>query len=308
MMRTVFLYLSGAGWARKLVTSIGVARRATRRFVAGETLLEAITVAETLNDKGIMVSLDQLGENVFNKADSKRATGEYIGLLEAIDEHNLDANISVKLTQLGLDISEDLVIENMRDILDKANEIGTTVNIDMEASEYVDATLRIFRQLNDIYDNVGTVIQAYLYRSESDMHQLGAEGAMVRLCKGAYKEPPDVAFPEKDDVDANFIKLMELYLSEKYREAGAYLKVATHDPQLIDETERFVREYNVPLSDFEFQMLYGIRSATQEDLVARGYKMRVYVPYGTEWYPYFMRRLAERPANVWFILRSLFAR
>lgn len=308
MMRSSFLYLSGAGWARRLVTGLGVARRTARRFVAGEELQEAVEAARALNEKGIMVSLDHLGENVFNEEDSKRATGEYIELLQTIHEHNLDANISVKLTQLGLDISEDLVLENMRSILDKANEIGTSVNIDMEASQYVDATLRIFRQLNDTYDNVGTVIQAYLYRSESDMHQLGAEGAVVRLCKGAYKEPPDIAFPEKADVDANFIKLMQLYLSEKYHDAGAYLKVATHDPHMIESTERFVKENNVPTSAFEFQMLYGIRAATQEDLVARGYKMRVYVPYGTEWYPYFMRRLAERPANIWFILRSFFAR
>lgn len=308
MMRSLFLYLSEAGWSRKLVTGLPVARRTAQRFVAGESLEQAITAAKTLNDKGIYVSLDLLGETVLSVEECEQATRNYIELLEVIDQHHLKSNISVKLTQLGLDISEDVTINNMRSILDKAKSLGLTVNIDMEASEYTDVTLRIFRQLNDVYDNVGVVVQAYLYRSESDMHQLGSEGATVRLCKGAYKEPSAIAFPDKDDVDANFVKLMQLFLSEKYRASGAYLKVATHDPAMIEATEAYVKANNVPLDTFEFQMLYGIRSQTQEELVQKGYKVRVYVPYGSQWYPYFMRRLAERPANIWFFIRSFFAR
>lgn len=308
MLRNTILYLSGAGWARGTVTHLGVARRSVRRFVAGETLSEAIGVAKDLNSKGMSVSLDLLGENVHTEADSKRAVGEYIGILDEIAKHNLNANISIKPTQLGLDMGEDLCAENLREILRKAQEIGQTVNIDMEGSEYTDATLRIFRQLNQEFDNVGTVIQSYLYRSEKDMDELGSEGAVIRLCKGAYKEPADIAFPEKEDVDANYVKLMKLYLTEEKRQAGAYLKVATHDPAMIEATKKFVKENDVPLDVFEFQMLYGIRRETQEELVNEGYRMRIYVPYGTEWYPYFMRRLAERPANLWFIIKNVFSR
>ncbi len=308
MLRNTILYLSGAGWARSTVTHLGVARRSVRRFVAGETLEEAISVAQDLNSKGMSVSLDLLGENVHTEADSKRAVREYIGILEEIAKHKLNANISIKPTQLGLDMGEDLCADNLREILRKAQDIGQTVNIDMEGSDYTDATLRIFRQLNQEFDNIGTVIQAYLYRSEKDMDELGAEGAVVRLCKGAYKEPAEIAFPEKEDVDSNYVKLMELYLTEEKRQAGAYLKVATHDPAMIDATQKFVKENDVPLDTFEFQMLYGIRRETQEELVNEGYRMRVYVPYGTEWYPYFMRRLAERPANVWFIVKNVFSR
>lgn len=308
MLRNSLLYLSGAGWARGTVTHLGMAKRTARRFVAGETLQEAVTAAQELNAKGMRVSLDLLGENVYSEADSKQAVQEYIGILEAIDQHKLDANISIKPTQLGLDISEQLCADNLRDILRKAQEIGQTVNIDMEGSPYTDATLRIFRELNQEFDNVSTVVQSYLYRTEKDMDELGNEGAVIRLCKGAYKEPADIAFPEKDDVDANYIKLMQLYLSADKRQAGAYLKVATHDPAMIEATEKFVQENDVPKDTFEFQMLYGIRRETQEELVGKGYKMRVYIPYGTEWYPYFMRRLAERPANVWFMAKNVFSR
>lgn len=308
MLRNTFLYLSGAGWARGTVTHLGMARRSVRRFVAGETLAEAVKIAKELNAKGMSVSLDLLGENVHTEADSKRAVREYIGILDAIYEHQLDSNISIKPTQLGLDMGEELCADNLRAILRKAQDIDQTVNIDMEGSPYTDATLRIFRQLNQEFDNIGTVIQAYLYRSEKDMDELGNEGAVIRLCKGAYKEPAEIAFPEKEDVDANFVKLVQLYMAEEKRKTGAYLKVATHDPAMIEATKKFVKENDVPRDSFEFQMLYGIRRETQEELVADGYRMRVYVPYGTEWYPYFMRRLAERPANVWFIAKSVFSR
>lgn len=307
-MRSVFLYLAGAGWSRSIVTNFFLARRAARRFVAGETLEEAVAAARQLNDKGMMVSLDHLGESVHNKEAALSATTDYLVLLDAIYANKLDANVSVKLTQLGLDIDESLCVDNMRRILAKASEIGTTVNIDMESSAYTETTLKIFRQLNQEFQNVGTVIQAYLYRSEGDMQQLAQEGGVIRLCKGAYKEPADVAFPEKADVDANYMKLTKAYLSEENRQRKAYLKVATHDPKIIQATIEYVEANGVKPTEFEFQMLYGIRTQTQVELVEKGYRMRVYVPYGTEWYPYFMRRLAERPANIWFIMKNLFTK
>ncbi|MCB9435465.1 MAG: proline dehydrogenase family protein [Anaerolineales bacterium] len=307
-MRSVLLYLAGAGWSRSLVTNFFLARRAARRFVAGETLDEAVAAARQLNTKGMMVSLDHLGESVHNKEAALSATADYLVLLDAIYANKLDANVSVKLTQLGLDIDESLCVDNMRRILAKASEIGTTVNIDMESSAYTEITLKIFRQLNQEYQNIGTVIQAYLYRSEGDMQQLAQEGGVIRLCKGAYKEPADVAFPEKADVDANYMKLTKAYLSEENRQHRAYLKVATHDPKIIQETIDYAEANGVKPTEFEFQMLYGIRTQTQLELVEKGYRMRVYVPYGTEWYPYFMRRLAERPANIWFIMKNLFTK
>lgn len=307
-MRSLLLYLAGAGWSRRIVTNFFLARRAARRFVAGETLDEAVAAARQLNEKGMMVSLDHLGESVFNKEAALSATEDYLVLLDAIQTHKLDANVSIKLTQLGLDIDESLCIDNMRRILAKASEIQTTVNIDMEGSAYTEATLRIFRQLHQEFQNVGTVIQSYLYRSEADMQQLAQAGAAIRLCKGAYKEPPDIAFPEKADVDASYIKLMQHYLSNDSRQRKSYLKVATHDPKIIQATIDYVQTNAVKPSEFEFQMLYGIRPQTQLELVEKGYRMRIYVPYGTEWYPYFMRRLAERPANIWFILKNLFTK
>ncbi len=308
MLRTLFLYLSTAGWARGLVTHFFLARRAARRFVAGETLEEAIAVARGLNNKGMLISLDHLGESVHDEATAVQSTDDYMVILDAIYSNRLDANISVKLTQLGLDVSEDLCVDNMRRILAKAGEIGTTVNIDMESSAYTERTLNIYRQLLQDFSNIGTVIQSYLRRTEADMAQLATEGAVIRLCKGAYKEPAEVAFPEKADVDDNFVKVMKQFMAEEHRRQGAYLKLATHDPKIIETAIDYAKENDIPRGEFEFQMLYGIRPQTQLDLVQQGYQMRVYIPYGTEWYPYFMRRLAERPANLWFLLKNLFRR
>jgi proline dehydrogenase len=308
MLRAAFLYLSTARWAHRLVTGFFLARRAARRFVAGETLDEAITVARTLNQKGLMVSLDHLGESVRSEEAARRAAADYLECLDGIYRNSIDGNISVKLTQLGLDIDESLCIDNMRRILTKASEIDTTVTIDMESSVYTETTLRVFRLLARDFNNVGTVIQSYLRRSEADMKALAQEGAMIRLCKGAYKEPPDIAFPDKADVDKNYITIMRQFMSEANRKAGAYLKIATHDPKIIETAIAYIKENQIPGDQFEFQMLYGIRPQTQLDLRQRGYRVRVYVPYGTEWYPYFMRRLAERPANAWFILKNLFSR
>lgn len=308
MMRSLFLYLSGAGWARAFVTHFFLARRAARRFIAGETLTEAVDATRALNEKGLMVSLDHLGESVRDRAMALQAVDNYLELLDVIHQYQLDANISVKLTQLGLDIDEFFCLDNMRRLLEKAKEINTSVNIDMESSKYTEATLRIFRALRTEFDNVGTVLQAYLYRTEADIQALAAEGATIRLCKGAYKEPADIAFPEKSDVDKNYIKCLQLFLTPENLAKGAYLKIATHDPKMIEAALTHIREHHINADQFEFQMLYGIRPETQLELVRQGYHVRVYVPYGTAWYPYFMRRLAERPANVWFILKNLFRR
>ncbi len=308
MFRTTFLYLSNAGWSRKFVTSLGLARKAARRFVAGETLQEAVDAARELNKKGLLVSLDQLGESVHNEQQANRATDEYIGLMEAIKANDLRSTSSVKLTQLGLDISDDLCLNNMRRLLTKAKELGVAVTIDMEGTAYTDRTIQLFRTLRQEFDNVGTVIQAYLYRSQADMEQLAAEGARVRLCKGAYKEPADKAFPQKADVDDNYVKLVHEYMTPGNVQLGAYLEVATHDPKMIDAARHHVTKHEISADKFEFQMLYGIRTATQLELAQQGYQVRVYVPYGTEWYPYFMRRLAERPANIWFIAKNFFTK
>ncbi len=308
MLRSILLYLSEAQWTKDLVMNVGPARRSAQRFVAGNTLQDGIATARALNEKGLEVTLDHLGESVTDEAGALQATDAYLQLLTAIAESNVRATVSLKLTQLGLDIREDLCIGNLRRILSLAHETGNHITIDMESTDYTDATLRIFRQLREEFDNVGAVIQAYLYRSEDDMKALAQEGAYVRLCKGAYKEPADRAFPDKSDVDANFVHLTELFLSEKGRAGGGYLAIATHDENMIDAAKAYTNAHNVPRDAFEFQMLYGIRPRLQEQLRDEGYTVRVYVGYGTEWYPFFMRRLAERPANLWFILSNFFRR
>ncbi|MFN8419892.1 MAG: proline dehydrogenase family protein [Anaerolineae bacterium] len=228
-------------------------------------------------------------------------------MLDRIAVSKVNANASLKLTQLGLDVSEEVCLQNMRRILSKAKEHGNFVRIDMESTAYTERTLRLYRTLRDEYDfrNVGVVIQAYLRRSESDVRQLAAEGTNIRLCKGAYMEPPELAFPEKFEVDANYVRLMQIYLDQPALNSGAYIGAATHDDKMIAATQQTATERAIPKERFEFQMLYGIRPQRQQQIVNDGYKMRVYVPYGTEWYPYFMRRLAERPANVGFLLKNL---
>lgn len=308
MLRAFFLYLSEADWAKNLILRIGPARRSAHRFVAGDTMEDAIETTRRLNDSGLEVTLDHLGESVTDEDGALRATEAYLAMLDAIDSSGVRATASLKLTQLGLDVREDLCLANMRRILERAQATGNHITIDMESTEHTDATLRIFRLLRDEFDNVGTVIQAYLYRSEADMKALAEEGAFVRLCKGAYKEPPDRAFPAKADVDANFVRLTEVFLSDGAQAAGAYLGIATHDEAMIDAARAYISAHDVPYSSFEFQMLYGIRSRLQEQLRDEGFKVRIYVGYGTEWYPFFMRRLAERPANVWFVLSNFFRR
>jgi proline dehydrogenase len=303
MLRRLLLYLSQAGWARNIITHWGIARRVARRFVAGETLDEAVAAARALNARKLTATLDYLGESVHHAEDTQEVVQTYRAMLQRIHQDGLQATVSLKLTHLGLDISEELCLNNLRLILTDAKQHDIGVTIDMESTAYTDATLRIYRTMRDEYDfsNVGTVIQAYLRRTEDDMRELGAEGAHVRLCKGAYLEPPELAFPHKADVDANYVKVTRQYL-----QTPGFLCIATHDENMIQAAEAAIRETGA--KRFEFQMLYGIRSARQDSLAAAGYPVRVYVPFGAAWYPYFMRRLAERPANLWFFARSVFSR
>lgn len=303
MLRRILLYLSTASWARSMMSSWGAARRVALRFVAGESLDEAISVTKALNARNLTATLDYLGESVKRKEDTEEVVKTYRDLLARIRQEQLKASISLKLTHMGLDISEELCQTNLRYVLTDAKQYGIPVTIDMENTPYTDITIRIYRTMRDEYgfDNVGTVIQAYLRRSEKDLQELGAEGAHIRLCKGAYLESPEHAFPEKSDVDANYVRLMRNFL-----QTAGYLCIATHDENMIQAAESTIKEF-AP-QRYEFQMLYGIRPARQEALAAAGYPVRVYVPFGAAWYPYFMRRLAERPANVWFFVRSLFRR
>lgn len=301
MLRRILLYLSTAGWARSIMSGWGAARRVALRFVAGESLDDAIRATKALNARNLSVSLDYLGESVKRKEDTEEVVKTYRDLLARIQQQGLKASISLKLTHMGLDISEELCQTNLRYILTDAKQFGIPVTIDMENTPYTDVTIRMYRTMRDEhgFDNVGTVIQAYLRRSEKDLQELGSEGAHIRLCKGAYLESPEHAFPEKADVDTNYVRLMRNYL-----QTPGYLCIATHDENMIVAAETAIKEFKP--QRYEFQMLYGIRPARQEALAAAGYPVRVYVPFGAAWYPYFMRRLAERPANVWFFVRSLF--
>lgn len=308
-LHLLLLYLSGAVWARQFVSSLPIAQKVAARFVAGETVDDAVDTARTLNSKGMSVTMDFLGESVNNTHDAIAARNEILRLLQHIHEANINANVSVKLSQLGLKIDPHLTHDNMRLILEQAQRYNNKVRIDMEESAVTDDTLAIYRRLRDedgFGHDVGIVIQAYLFRSEEDIRQLIAEGAWVRLCKGAYAEPHDVAFPQKSGTDANFIKLTNMMLSEDARQKGVYLGVATHDEAMIQAAINHLKATNFPLDAFEFQMLYGIQRELQESLVQDGYRVRIYVPYGTAWYPYFMRRLAERPANLWFFISNFF--
>jgi proline dehydrogenase len=281
-------------------------RRAARRFVAGDSIEDAIQAIRELRVLGISATLDHLGENVETAADATRATEDYLKALDAIGTSGVQSHVSIKLTALGLDLGDDVCRANVVRILAKAKEIGTLVTIDMESTAYTDRTLAIFRDLRREFNNVGIVIQAYLYRSEADIAALCQAGAHVRLCKGAYKEPPVHAFPKKADVDASYVRLMKMLLSPEARAHKTYGAIATHDVNMIEATRQYAQEQLVPRDEFEFQMLHGIRRDLQNELAADGYGMRVYVPYGTEWYPYYIRRLAERPANIWFIVSNFF--
>ena len=274
------------------------------RFVAGKTVEQALDAARSVNQQHMSVSLDSLGENVHSPEEAGQAAAVYHQLLDSIEQQHLDANVSVKLTQMGMDLDPELALANAVSLVQHAIAADTFVRIDMESSTYTQATTDLASRLHSMPNHrgrVGVVIQSYLRRSEGDVERLIAEGIRVRLCKGAYQEPARLAFPEKQDVDRNFVKLMQLLLP-----SGVYHGIATHDEAMIEATRRFARERGIAPEQFEFQMLYGIRRDLQKSLVAEGYRLRVYIPFGTEWYPYFMRRLAERPANVVFIARNFF--
>ena len=281
------------------VISNGTTRRMARRFVAGETLEEAIAAARRCHEVGMMASLDYLGENVANTSDTQRSRDAYLEIFEAIAQEKLQANVSCKLTQLGLDINSEFCAGLVLSIVECAANFDNFLRIDMEGSAYTQRTIDLVKRVRARNPAVGTVIQSYLYRSEKDVADLLACGCRIRLCKGAYKEPEDVAFPRKADVDANYVRLMKILLS-----SGFYHAIATHDPQLIAATIRHAAEKRNSKDDFEFQMLYGVRTDLQRRLVKDGYRVRIYIPFGNDWFPYFMRRLAERPANVGFILRN----
>jgi proline dehydrogenase len=302
MLRNALLYLSNQPNVFKFVRTNSIARGFASRFVAGETIDTAVAAVRQLNSDGITASLDLLGESVYNEKEARAAGEEYLRILDRIHVERLDANVSVKLTAMGLDVSEELCIAIMRDILDRARACNSFVRLDMESTAYTERTLRLFqdRLYPEYKGHVGVVLQSYLYRTDADVQHMNQLGARVRLCKGAYKEPPSAAYPEKKDVDDNYVKCMHVLL-----EHGTYPGLATHDEAIITEAKRFVRERSIGSERFEFQMLYGVRRDLQEQLVREGYRMRCYVPFGTQWYPYLMRRLAERPANVAFMTGNI---
>jgi proline dehydrogenase len=304
LFRSAFLSLSEARRPRHFAENSSLARKISRRFVAGVTIQEALDVCREANRLGLSVTLDALGENVKSEDHAKASGAVYHTLLDRIAEMRLDANVSLKLTQMGMDLGDGIAESIVGDLSRQAYALNNFVRVDMEGSTYTQETIDIVKRLHGspgIDDSVGVVVQAYLYRTEQDVCNLVAQGIRLRLCKGAYREPADIAFPAKQDVDANYVKLMEKMLT-----SGVFHGLATHDEAIIRRAQKFVTERHIDRSSFEFQMLYGIRRDLQESLVKEGYRVRVYVPFGSEWYPYFMRRLAERPANALFILKNLF--
>ena len=317
MFRSFFIYLSKAAWARKIVTKWSFAWKLASRFIAGENLADGINTIKQLNSKGINATLDHLGEHTDSPEQARKATTDIILAFNAIEEAGIQSNISIKLTQIGLGISTDLCLENLGLILDKAKVYNSFVRIDMEDSPVTQRTLDILQTLRQRgYDNVGVVIQAYLFRSEDDIRKLLEDCYKVRLCKGAYKEPTNIAYPKMQDVNASYdrcaVLLINGALSNDCPKISSDGKIppipslATHDPKRIDFAKIYADKVGLPKDALEFQMLNGIRRDLQEQLVKEGYWVRVYVPYGTEWYPYFMRRLAERPANLWFFIYNFF--
>jgi proline dehydrogenase len=301
MLRSTLLKLSESPGFAHWVTSNGPTRRMARRFVAGETLDEAIAAARRCNDRGMFASLDYLGENVSTTADAQRARDAYLEIFDRIAQERLHANVSCKLTQLGLDLSAEFCEGLVLSVVERAAAYENFLRVDMEGSIYTQRTIELVKRIRARNPAVGTVIQTYLYRSESDVRDLLAYGCRIRLCKGAYKESAEVAFERKRDVDGNFVRLTQILLS-----SGFYHAIATHDPHMIGETIRWAAAQKISKDDFEFQMLYGVRTDLQRRLVRDGYRIRIYIPYGRDWFPYFMRRLAERPANLGFLLRNFF--
>ncbi|HLZ45969.1 MAG TPA: proline dehydrogenase family protein [Gemmatimonadales bacterium] len=302
MLRAGFLWLSEQPRIFRFVRKNRLARKLASRFVAGETIDEAVATLRELNTGHLSASLDLLGESVQHADEARRACRTYLDVLDRIHTTDADANVSIKLTQMGLDIDEQLCMANLRAIVGKAKQIDSFVRIDMEQSSYTAKTIALFKDVfyPEFGNAVGVVLQSYLRRTAADVATMIRLGARVRLCKGAYKEPEDVAFPEKRDVDANFIDCMEQLM-----ERGNYPGIATHDLKIIDHAKAFAKQRRIPVERFEFQMLYGVRRDLQYGLRREGYNVRVYVPFGSHWYPYLMRRLAERPANIAFITSNI---
>ena len=317
MLRSFFITMSKAAWAQRLITRWGIAWRTASRFVAGESPMEAIQAVQALNKRGIQASLDHLGENTTSPQAAVQATGEILLALDKIQEAGVRANVSIKLTQIGLALDPDQCQQNLITILDRARQHQNFVRIDMEDSPFTEETLSMYGLMRQHgFENLGVVIQAYLYRSEGDVKRIANDAGRIRLCKGAYQEPPEVAFPKKIDVDANYDRLIEILMDGAMAAGMPVLSpdgrippipaIATHDPERIVHACSYAEKIGLPRQAFEFQMLFGIRRDLQDRLAGEGYQVRVYVPYGDHWYPYFMRRLAERPANIWFFISNFF--
>jgi len=300
--RSALIYLSRQEGLKEFATKFGLFKRLTTRFIAGETIDEAALAIRDLNAHGCTASFDHLNESVDSIDETEAEVREYLDVLARIEETGIDSNVSIKLTQFGLEIDPELAYQNARRIVEDAARRGNFVRVDMEGSNVTQATIDVFKRLRAEFglDDVGIVIQSYLFRTMDDARDLLKIPARIRLCKGAYNEPPEVAYPAKKDVDDNYVRVMQELLA-----SGVYHGIATHDPKMIDATIEFAQREGIAKEAFEFQMLYGIRRDLQTQLARDGYRMRVYVPYGKHWYPYFMRRLAERPANIWFVLRNM---
>jgi proline dehydrogenase len=304
LLREFFIALSTSRALRSFAENNPMGQRMSKRFVAGNTVADGVQVTQELNARGIAVTIDNLGENVTNVEEARHSAQLYHQMIDEVTNGGLNCNVSLKLTHMGMDVDEALARELVNDLVDHASRVNSFVRVDMEGSPYTQKTLDLVHDLHGRpghQGRVGTVIQAYLYRSEKDVSDLLAKGIRIRLCKGAYKEPADIAFQDKVDVDKNYLHLTRILLK-----SGVYHGIATHDEAIIRQTKEFAIRENIPRDSFEFQMLYGIRRDLQEQLVKDGWRMRVYVPFGTEWYPYFMRRLAERPANAVFIAKNFF--
>ncbi len=303
LTRSALIYLSRQEGLKDFATRFSLFRKLTTRFIAGENIDEAVAAIKDVNGRGCTATFDHLNESVTSSAETEAEVREYQDVLARIDESGIDSNVSIKLTQFGLEIDPDLAYRNARRVVEEAVRRGNFVRVDMEGSNVTQSTLDVFKCLRDEFglNDVGIALQSYLYRTMEDARALLKIPARIRICKGAYHEPPEVAYPDKKDVDDNYVRVMQLLLS-----SGVYHGIATHDPKMIDATVDFAQREGIGKERFEFQMLYGIRRDLQEQLARDGYRMRVYVPYGKHWYPYFMRRLAERPANIWFVMKNMF--
>ncbi len=303
LSRSALIWLSRHEGLKDFATSFQIFKKLTTRFVAGETIDEAINFIREINAEGCSASFDHLNESVGSSVEADQEVSEYLNILSRIDETGIKSNASIKLTQFGLGLDHELAYKNARRVVEEAHKRGNFVRVDMEDSAVTQVTIDIFKRLRSEFglNDVGIVLQSYLHRTHADAQELVKLPARIRICKGAYNEPPEVAYPDKKDVDDNYIRVMQVLLA-----SGTYHGIATHDPKMIEATVNFASKEGIGKDKFEFQMLYGIRRDLQRQLARDGYNMRIYVPYGKHWYPYFMRRLAERPANIWFVLKNLF--